>query len=119
MSSVVLNATGLAKRFGATVALADAGLVLRAGEIHALMGQNGAGKSTLIKLLTGVEIPDAGTIQLEGRRIAPATPLQAYKAPLHSDTPSRVPKMSWTSNGRNAMSNCRTNAIAPIIARTL
>ena len=77
MSSVVLNATGLAKRFGATVALADAGLVLRAGEIHALMGQNGAGKSTLIKLLTGVEIPDAGTIQLEGRRIAPATPLQA------------------------------------------
>ena len=77
MSSVVLNATGLAKRFGATVALADAGLVLRAGEIHALMGQNGAGKSTLIKLLTGVEIPDAGTIELESRRIAPATPLQA------------------------------------------
>ncbi len=77
MSTVVLHARGLAKRFGATVALADASLGLRAGEIHALMGQNGAGKSTLIKLLTGVETADAGTIELEGRRIAPATPLQA------------------------------------------
>ena len=56
------------------------GLVLRAGEIHALMGQNGAGKSTLIKLLTGVESPDAGRIMLDGRAIAPATPLEAQRA---------------------------------------
>ena len=77
MSAVVLRAEGLCKRFGATVALDGAGLVLRAGEIHALMGQNGAGKSTLIKLLTGVEPPDAGRIELDGRAITPATPLQA------------------------------------------
>lgn len=77
MNPVVLQAGGLRKRFGATVALQDAGLTLRAGEIHALMGQNGAGKSTLIKLLTGVERPDAGDIVLDGRPIAPATPLQA------------------------------------------
>jgi len=77
MNPVVLQAGGLHKRFGATVALEDAGLTLRAGEIHALMGQNGAGKSTLIKLLTGVERPDAGSIVLDGRPIAPATPLQA------------------------------------------
>ena len=51
----MLQAEGLRKRFGATVALDGAGITLRAGEIHALMGQNGAGKSTLIKLLTGVE----------------------------------------------------------------
>ena len=80
MSGVVLHAEGLCKRFGATVALDGAGLVLRAGEIHALMGQNGAGKSTLIKLLTGVESPDAGRIMLDGRAIAPATPLEAQRA---------------------------------------
>jgi simple sugar transport system ATP-binding protein len=79
MSEVVLRAAGLGKRFGATVALDGAGLVLRAGEIHALMGQNGAGKSTLIKLVTGVEQPDAGTIELDGRAIAPASPLQAQR----------------------------------------
>ncbi len=79
MSGVILRAEGLGKRFGATVALDGAGLVLRAGEIHALMGQNGAGKSTLIKLVTGVEQPDAGTIELDGRGIAPASPLQAQR----------------------------------------
>jgi simple sugar transport system ATP-binding protein len=80
MSAVVLHSEGLCKRFGATVALTEASLTLRAGEIHALMGQNGAGKSTLIKLLTGVETPDAGRITLEGRDIAPASPLDAQRA---------------------------------------
>ena len=75
----MLRAEALCKRFGATVALDGAGLVLRAGEIHALMGQNGAGKSTLIKLLTGAESPDSGLIEMDGRPIAPATPLQAQR----------------------------------------
>jgi galactofuranose transport system ATP-binding protein len=79
VSAVVLRAQALSKRFGATVALDSAGLTLRAGEIHALMGQNGAGKSTLIKLLTGAESPDAGRIELDGREIAPATPLHAQR----------------------------------------
>ena len=79
MSGVVLHAQGLCKRFGTTVALDRVDLVLRAGEIHALMGQNGAGKSTLIKLLTGVETPDAGRIMLDGRAIAPATPVEAQR----------------------------------------
>ncbi len=79
MNPVVLHAEGLHKRFGATRALDGAGLCLRAGEIHALMGQNGAGKSTMIKLLTGVERPDAGTVALDGRAIAPATPLDAQR----------------------------------------
>ena len=80
MSDAILRAEGLRKRYGATLALDGAALELRAGEIHALMGQNGAGKSTLIKLLTGVETPDAGAIALDGRAIAPATPLQAQQA---------------------------------------
>ena len=79
MSAVVLQAENLCKRFGATQALDGAGLVLRAGEVHALMGQNGAGKSTLIRLLTGAETPDAGRILLDGRLIAPATPLEAQR----------------------------------------
>ena len=77
MNAVVLQASGLRKRFGATVALDGAGLTLREGQIHALMGQNGAGKSTLIKLVTGVETPDAGSIVLDGAPVAPATPLEA------------------------------------------
>ncbi len=77
MNAVVLQASGLRKRFGATVALDGAGLTLREGQIHALMGQNGAGKSTLIKLVTGVETPDAGSIELDGAPVAPATPLEA------------------------------------------
>ncbi|MEO8308038.1 MAG: sugar ABC transporter ATP-binding protein [Pseudomonadota bacterium] len=80
MSAVALRAEGLSKRFGATVALDGASLVLRAGEIHALMGQNGAGKSTLIRLLTGAQSPDSGTIQLDGQLIAPTTPLEAQRA---------------------------------------
>jgi simple sugar transport system ATP-binding protein len=80
MNDVVLQADGLRKRFGATVALEGAGITLRAGEIHALMGQNGAGKSTLIKLLTGVERPDAGSIRVDGLAIAPADPFEAQCA---------------------------------------
>jgi simple sugar transport system ATP-binding protein len=73
----VLIASGIEKRFGAVTVLEDVGLHLRAGEIHAVMGQNGAGKSTLIKILTGVYPADAGTLTLDGVRIAPASPAAA------------------------------------------
>ena len=60
----LLDATGVAKRYGAVVALRDASLSVRRGEIHALMGANGAGKSTFVKILTGAVRPDAGTISV-------------------------------------------------------
>lgn len=67
----LLRLRGIRKEFPGVVALDGVDFTLRAGEIHSLMGENGAGKSTLIKVLTGVYRPDAGTIELEGRRIHP------------------------------------------------
>lgn len=75
----VLDLRGIDKRFAGVAALQGASLRLRAGEVHALMGQNGAGKSTLIKCLTGVHAPDAGQMLLQGRPIAPASPLAAQR----------------------------------------
>jgi rhamnose transport system ATP-binding protein len=65
----ILEMRHIAKRFGATQALEDVSLILRAGEVHALLGENGAGKSTLIKIMTGVYQPDSGEILLNGRSI--------------------------------------------------
>ena len=65
---------GIGKRFPGVVALDRVDFTVRAGEIHALLGENGAGKSTLIKVLTGVYQPDDGEIALVGQRICPESP---------------------------------------------
>ncbi len=68
----IVEATGVSKRYGATVALHDARIRIAAGESHALVGRNGAGKSTLVGILTGIRAPDAGEILFSG---APAPAL--------------------------------------------
>jgi monosaccharide-transporting ATPase len=77
--AVALQLRGIHKRFAGVAALDDVQLCLRAGEIHALMGQNGAGKSTLIKVLTGVYPVDAGEMRLGGEPIQPSSPLVAQR----------------------------------------
>ena len=67
------------KQFPGVVALKDVHFNLKSGEIHALLGENGAGKSTLIKVLTGVEHMDGGSVTLEGRPVSIRTPLEAQK----------------------------------------
>ena len=64
--AALLEARGISKTYPGTVALDAVDFSLRAGEIHALMGENGAGKSTLIKVLTGAERRDGGTVALAG-----------------------------------------------------
>lgn len=64
--SVLLAARSVTKRYGSLTALADAHLELRAGEVHAIVGENGAGKSTLAKILTGLIAPDDGRVERRG-----------------------------------------------------
>lgn len=67
-----VEAANVTKRFGATVALAGAGIRIRPGTTHALVGRNGAGKSTLVSILTGLSRPDEGSVSFGGE---PAPPL--------------------------------------------
>lgn len=69
----LLSITGLTKAFTGTLALDRVDFEVRAGEIHALLGQNGAGKSTLIKILAGVYAPLAGEIRLDGKLVGPTS----------------------------------------------
>jgi simple sugar transport system ATP-binding protein len=73
-SKVIVEMLGITKSFPGVIALEDVDFSLMSGEIHALVGENGAGKSTLIKVLTGVEQPDRGTIELDGKIIQARSP---------------------------------------------
>lgn len=65
-AGAALALAGIVKRFGATVAVSDVSLSVRAGTVHALLGENGAGKSTLMRVAFGLLQPDAGTIRVRG-----------------------------------------------------
>ncbi len=73
----VLETCGISKSFGATLANDQISFAVGAGQIHALLGENGAGKSTLVKILYGIQRPDAGEIRRHGRVVRIASPAQA------------------------------------------
>lgn len=77
MSNTVFSMNGITKIFPGVKALDDVSFDCRSGEVHALAGENGAGKSTLIKTLSGVYQPDSGEIQLNGRAVRFAHPLES------------------------------------------
>jgi simple sugar transport system ATP-binding protein len=80
MAAAVLELEGISKHFGAIRALTDVSLALRAGEVVGLMGDNGAGKSTLVKIIAGNYPQSAGTIALDGRKVAFHKPADARAA---------------------------------------
>ena len=73
----LVSIIGLCKSFAGVQALDGVGFDLRAGEVHALMGENGAGKSTLMKVLAGIHARDAGAIEMDGRPADIASPRDA------------------------------------------
>jgi ABC-type sugar transport system ATPase subunit len=72
-----LQVAGVAKHYGATIALDGVDLAVRPGEVLALLGENGAGKSTLMNVLSGEVRPDAGEMRLDGDAYAPDAPIAA------------------------------------------
>jgi len=96
----MLSATHVSKSFAGIRALADASLDVRAGEIHALVGENGAGKSTLVRILTGALAPDGGEITFGGHRVTTFSPLEARRlgiVAIHQH-PSLFPDLSVAEN---------------------
>ena len=70
----------ITKRFPGVIANEDVDFDLKAGEVHALLGENGAGKSTLMSILTGLYRPDEGELQIDGRPVRFTSPRQAIRA---------------------------------------
>ena len=76
----ILEMQGIKKSFVGVEVLHGVDLDLRAGEVHAIVGENGAGKSTLMKTLAGVHPPTEGTIRIDGQDVSFAHPAQAQAA---------------------------------------
>ncbi|MDK2858312.1 MAG: ribose transport system ATP-binding protein [Verrucomicrobiota bacterium] len=96
----LLQIRRLSKAYPGVQALDGVDLDIHRGEIHALLGQNGAGKSTLIKLLSGVERPDSGTLHIDSKSISIKTPEDAHKHgifTIHQEL-SLVPDLSVAEN---------------------
>jgi ABC-type sugar transport system ATPase subunit len=93
-------ARDVSKRYGGIRALADVSLEIAPGSVHALLGENGAGKSTLVKILSGAVRPDAGAVEVGGRRLFFNSPAEARRsgiAVVHQEL-SLFPALKVVSN---------------------
>ena len=100
VDAVLLSAQSIAKSFAGARALDGVSLDVRAGEVHALVGENGAGKSTLIKIMTGAEAPDRGTITIGGRALSRLDPAAAHALGIAAvyQQPALFPHLTVTEN---------------------
>ena len=98
--STVLSLENISKKFAGTTVLHGVDLDVRAGEVHALMGENGAGKSTLMKVVGGVHQPDTGQVRINAQVLNLASPKDAIAAGIamiHQEL-STVPYMTVADN---------------------
>ena len=100
MSSPLVEARGVVKRYGPTTALADGRLTVLPGESHALVGRNGDGKSTLVRILTGLQAPDEGTVRFDGEPAPPLTDRDAWRRRVACvyQHPTVVPELTVAEN---------------------
>jgi rhamnose transport system ATP-binding protein len=100
LSDVLLSASSISKSFEGVSALRHVSFDLKAGEVHALVGENGAGKSTLIKIMTGAEQPDAGELTVGGRAVPQMTPAlaRALGIAVIYQQPSLFPHLTVSEN---------------------
>ncbi|MFF8726520.1 sugar ABC transporter ATP-binding protein [Streptomyces sp. NPDC015171] len=100
MSTPLVQAEGIVKRYGPTVALADGRLTVLPGESHALVGRNGAGKSTLVTVLTGLQAADAGTVRFDGEPAPPLADRDAWRSRVACvyQKPTVVPELTVAEN---------------------
>ena len=97
---ILLQLSDIKKSFGAVRALKGVSFELKAGEVHALLGENGAGKSTLIKVITGAHLPDAGNIHVCGNIVHSLTPAKAQELGIACiyQQPALFPDLSVAEN---------------------
>jgi ABC-type sugar transport system ATPase subunit len=98
--SQILKMSSISKRYQGVQALDNVELDVRSGEIHALLGGNGAGKSTLLKILSGLTLPDEGTISFQGQRVEIESPRKAQElgiSMIHQEL-SIIPDLSVLEN---------------------
>jgi inositol transport system ATP-binding protein len=96
----LLEIEGIVKTFPGVVALDNVRFGLRAGTVHALMGENGAGKSTLMKIIAGIYTPDQGQVRVKGRPLTLHSPLDALNngiAMIHQEL-NLMPFMTVAEN---------------------
>ncbi|MFE1312005.1 sugar ABC transporter ATP-binding protein [Streptomyces sp. NPDC058755] len=100
MNAPLVEAEGIVKRYGPTVALADGRLTVHPGESHALVGRNGAGKSTLVNVLTGLQAPDEGTVRFAGAPAPALADRDAWRRKVACvyQKPTVVPELTVAEN---------------------
>ncbi len=100
MPDYVIEAHGLRKAFGDTVAVDNVDLAVERGRVYGALGPNGSGKSTTVRMLLGLARPDAGTVRLFGEPLTTDSPQLLRKVGAVVETPAFVPYLSGRDNLR-------------------